>query len=214
MPPRKKVSPLDLPNQSVPFLENLLTQFALAAARKFSIPEDDLLQLEPERFRQCDESSGTTTTCIYYMTTKKKCCGNTAMSNGYCNAHQNYATLIETQIPMLPSGRIQTKKTPKLKPITKTEAALLESMNNAVPQMVTKLKKSSKGPNLLMDPITEILFDNTYMVVGIRNGTKISKLSNHEVEICEQKGWKYLDDVVEDSDCESDGDSDSSSDSD
>lgn len=203
---RKHVNPLDLPHQSVPIIRDMLKQFVFAVSRKFLIPEEELNMMEPDNVGSTDsDGNPKVLTCLYYMASKKKCCNNQAMSNGYCTAHQTYANLIETQIPTSASGRIITKKTPKLKPITKTEAALLESMNNAVPQMVTPLKRGSKG---LFDPVTEIMFDEQYMVIGVRNKDKISKLSYHEVEICEQKGWKYLDDCVYNSEDEDSKDED------
>jgi hypothetical protein len=78
--------------------------------------------------------------------------------------------------------------------MTKTQLQIIEWLNTAVPQKETVLKKRSKG---LIHDETDIIFNDEFMVIGRVDGETIVKLSRFELELCENRGWKYDVDAVE-----------------
>jgi hypothetical protein len=163
------------------FVKDLLSDFIYSVSRTFLIDEYNLWHIPGEKPPLALESAK-----CNHLTPTKRPCKNNAFSNGYCSKHQKSAITLDLQ----QGGTIKTirGKTPKLKPITMTEQKLIDAMSTAVPQEETELIRTPLG---LMDPLTEILFDDQYNVVGVKNGEKVGVLGDYEVEICERNGWHY-----------------------
>jgi hypothetical protein len=142
-----------------------------------------------------------TKTCMYLF--KKgnnagKYCTSKPTENGYCGKHQCKESAIIDSING--DSNISPKKTTKT---TKAEIDIINWFNTAIPSKTVHLKKCSKG---LINEDTEFIFTRVernnnktdYIVIGKKNGEKISKLNTADIEICENNGWKFDTTCIED----------------
>nr|QBK87191.1 MAG: hypothetical protein LCMAC201_00930 [Marseillevirus LCMAC201] len=176
---------MDLQNSIHSRLDLLFRGFLHLIADHFKLDYEDLCSFVES------VDLGTKLTCMHIMVSGKnkgKLCPSKALDNGYCGKHQNSASItVGTIIKKITSS---VNKGP-----TKTQLNIIEWLNTAVPQDETVLKKRSKG---LLHEETDIIFDDEYIVIGRLDGNKIIKLSHYEVELCENRGWRYDETAVED----------------
>lgn len=131
--------------------------------------------------------------CIYTMRAGKRKgqrCGDKALENYYCKKHQAEAIKINVSL-----GNNFSKSKTVEKKVPKSKQEILEWLATAIPQKVTKLKKHKYG---YIHEESEIIFENRgsdsnndYIAIGVISGKKMGKLTNLEIEKCEQMGWKY-----------------------
>jgi len=168
-------------NKTTKFFIEIFGSLLDSYALKFHVAKKELYTLpgEPEL----------NNTCMYVFPRKKTGCDKKALENGYCHTHRATGNIVETAS----RGGCKVLKPKK---ITATEQKFLNMRATAIPQHVTTLSRIRKG--LLLDPITDILFDEEYKVLGSKGGgNKILKLSPADVSICELNGWQYTDEVVD-----------------
>lgn len=115
-------------------------------------------------------------------------CASKPTANGYCSRHQSTFLKMNTGV-----GKLKNNKT-----ITKTQQQIIDWLNTAVSQDVTKLKKRSKG---LFNEETEFIFDEMddgdYIVQAKYINKKKCPLSQADIEKCEKMGWMYNEDNIE-----------------
>lgn len=125
--------------------------------------------------------------CLYKFSrgkNKGEVCGKSALDNNYCKAHQGFIVKLSSSL---------TGKTPIVKntvsQTAKTKEQILEWLNTAVPQEVTKLYRHPLG---LIHKETEIIFNDKFMAIGKLENGKLVNIESFEIEYCEKMGWKYL----------------------
>ena len=138
----------------------------------------------------------------YIYTPDKKCrhrfisgkrkgeyCGDKTTSNGYCKKHQK--DILKFSVNII-NTKLFTEQRPKT--VSKTRQQIIEWLNTAVPQDETILKKRSKG---LIHEESSLVFDSDFCVIGKLGEEGIIKISHFEIELCEKRGWSYLESSVE-----------------
>lgn len=163
----------------------LLKNFIHTISKEFKIKNDDVLKIASV------SEKVNTKICMHRLTSGKnkgQNCKSKPMNNGYCSKHQ------KSDVAMKLDSLLQTKTREKIPKITATRQKLLDLMETAVSQRETVLHRTKDG---LLNKETDILFDETFMVIGKMNGDAIVKLSEFDLEICERHGWKYSKDCIE-----------------
>ncbi len=184
---------MDLQNSIKCRLNILFQGFLNKIADHFNIDYNDLYEfVESVDLNSTDKQS---LTCMHVMSrgkNKGQQCPSKAIDNGYCGRHQNSASsTIGTVISRTKTTNITQKG------MTKTQLAIIEWLNTAVPQEETVLKKRSKG---FLHEETDIIFlknNKNYTAIGKLNNDEIIKLSPFEIEICEKRGWRYDEQAVD-----------------
>ena len=136
-----------------------------------------------------------------------KRCESSALDNGFCSKHQKSAIIEGTSI----KTKTRAISEPKM---TKTKQEIIQMLLTATPEKITKLKTHPLG---FIHESTNIVFEKSidnsncnscnsydYTAIGVYLGSKLTKLSYLETDICEKMGWRY----VERDDLESADDSD------
>ena len=164
-------------------LDTIFKEFISTIADHFNIDYQDLATF-------CERKSFT---CMYILRggpNRGKCCPTKALENGYCGKHQMSASVTVSSL-------VKKTKVTKVKPkaLTKGQKDNIEWLNTAVPKEVTELVRTPDG---LLHEESDILFDESYMVIGKMNNGSIVKLSHFEIERCERMGWQYDPNNVED----------------
>jgi len=108
-------------------------------------------------------------------------CPKKPLENGYCSTHQK--TILKLQAVTGLNGTVERKVV-----ISKTRQQIIDWLNTAVPQEETVLTKTEHG---LLHKDTEIIFSPNFVAIGKLNLDKVIGLTDFEVEMCEQRGWKY-----------------------
>ena len=135
--------------------------------------------------------------CLYKLTrgkNKGERCKLPASSNGlYCVKH--VSSLESSTV----KEKDETEKTTKVELIAKAKKEELESkirkmLETAIPQEETILKKTPLG---LLDENTDMLFTDEFVVKGKVSNGKVIKLTEFDVNICEQHGWIYDENTID-----------------
>jgi len=132
--------------------------------------------------------------CLYKFTrgkNKGEVCGKSALNNNYCKAHQGF--IVKLSASMSITSKVSTSENSIVKntvsQTAKTKEQILEWLNTAVPQEITKLYRHSLG---LIHKETEIIFNDKFMAIGKLENDKLVNLESFEIDYCEKMGWKYL----------------------
>jgi len=160
-------------------VQKVIEDFLYAISENYNISYEDLHQLSFDGTKVKNDK------CPYKLTrgkNKGNMCGAKTMDNGYCGKHQN-------QLGGLTNG---TKKPGKK--VTKTELDIQTWLSAAVPKDEVVLKRCSKG---LIHEDTEYIFNEDYIVIGVKSGKGMIKLAHTDVEYCERHGWEYAESQVE-----------------
>lgn len=118
-----------------------------------------------------------------------KYCTSKPTENGFCSKHQCKESAIIDSING--DSNIRPIKTTKT---TKAEIDIINWFNTAIPNKKVYLKKCSKG---LINEDTEFIFTTDFIVIGKKNGLKIAKLNTADIEVCENNGWKFDNNCIE-----------------
>ena len=127
--------------------------------------------------------------CLYKFSrgkNKGEVCGKSALDNNYCKAHQGFIVKLNSSINT--NGKTPIVKN-TVSQTAKTKEQILEWLNTAVPQEVTKLYRHPLG---LIHKETEIIFNDKFMAIGKLENEKLVKIESFEIDYCEKMGWKYL----------------------
>jgi hypothetical protein len=113
--------------------------------------------------------------CIY---TEEKVCGKAIYKDGYCKTHYE----------QMENCKLYGKKEKKQK------LKVADLLNSIITQRKTKVKRHKLG---LLEPQTNIMFNDSFHVIGVLRNNELQKLTIFDADKCELYGWIYSMDIVE-----------------
>lgn len=128
--------------------------------------------------------------CLYKFSrgkNKGQVCGKKSLDNGYCKAHQKHIVKIMATV----SKTMEKKIVEKPAQLPKTKQQILEWLNTAVPQEITKLYRHELG---LIHKETDIIFEcegEIFTAIGKADNGKLIDLDTFELDYCEKMGWRH-----------------------
>ena len=124
----------------------------------------------------------------------EQCCGKTKEGVVYCSRHKKFEEV----------GQMEKKKMPQAKTIS---AKAGPKKTSPPKKQIDKTLRMNKEINKFWHPESELIFKSKdeRVVIGSYKNKIINKLSDDDIMLCEQYGFKYIkEEIVDDEDSEED----------